>query len=97
MKKFLAIILSVILVFSICPIGLFGITASAETYGYYTFGAVKYGTGQNAITDVNTSISGDVVIPTELGYYQNDYYGPVYQYQINEIYSINPSRMRYCI
>lgn len=31
MKKFLSILLSVILIISICPMGLFGITASAET------------------------------------------------------------------
>lgn len=66
--------------------GLFGITANAETYGYYTIGAGRYyGDLQNAITHVNTSISGDIIVPSKLGYYQLDYYGPVYQYQINEI------------
>lgn len=84
MKKILSIIISIILILSICPIGLFSITASAGTYGGYTIGAVKYGTGKNAILDVNTSISGDIVVPTALGYYEMN--SQIYQYLINEIY-----------
>ena len=64
MKKFLSIILSIILIVYICPIGLFTITASAEASGYYTY---TVSSGKATITYVDSSISGDIVIPSSLG------------------------------
>ncbi len=68
MKKFLSIILAVLLVMSIIPLGLFSITASAEEYTEYYY---RYTVSNNkaTIVDVNTSISGKIVIPTTLGNY----------------------------
>ena len=43
---------------------LFAVSASAETEGYYTY---EVENGEATITDVDTSISGDVVIPSALG------------------------------
>ena len=40
---------------------LFAVSASAETEGYYTY---EVENGEATITDVDTSISGDVVIPS---------------------------------
>ncbi len=68
MKKVLSIILTVLLVVSIIPTGLFSITASAEEYTeyYYTY---TVSNNKATIVDVNTSISGKIVIPTTLGNY----------------------------
>ena len=65
-KKLLALLLSIILILSICPMGLFSITASAETEGYYTY---TVSNGGAEITDVSTSISGAITIPSTLGGY----------------------------
>ena len=45
---------------------LFAVSASAATEGYYTY---KVENGEATITDVDESISGDVVIPSTLGGY----------------------------
>ena len=66
MKKLLSVILTLTLILSALPLGLFSITASAATYGNYTY-SVSY--GKATITDVNTSISGAVTIPSTLGGY----------------------------
>ena len=66
MKKILSVILTMILILSIVPTGLFSITASAETSGYYTY---TVSNGEATITDCDTSISGDVTIPDKLGGY----------------------------
>jgi len=63
MKKALSFILAVVLVASVLP---FSLTASAEISGYYTYSISK---GKATITDVSTSISGDVTIPNNLGGY----------------------------
>ncbi len=64
MKKITATILSVMLIISVCPLGLFGITASAETSDYYSY---TVSNGEAIITACDTSISGVVTIPSTLG------------------------------
>lgn len=54
------------LVLSVCPVGLFGITVGAETSGYFTY---TVSNGEATITDCNMDISGDVTIPENLGRY----------------------------
>ncbi|MBR7133255.1 MAG: leucine-rich repeat protein [Clostridia bacterium] len=70
MKKLLATILSVVLIILVCPLGLFSITASAATT---TLNGItltySVSNGKATITDCNTSISGDVTIPSTLGGY----------------------------
>ncbi len=69
MKKFLAISLTVVLLISICPMGLFTFTVNAAaTYksGYYTYSVVG---GNASITYCDASISGAVTIPSTLGGY----------------------------
>ena len=64
MKKCLAVLLSLVLMVSIFPLGLFEITVSAETYGNYTYTVTN---GEATITDCKTSISGSITIPATLG------------------------------
>lgn len=64
MKKILSIVLSVVLIFGIVP--MYAITVNAETSGYYTY---TVSDGKATITDCNTSISGNVKIPSKLGGY----------------------------
>ncbi len=69
MKKFLSVLLSVVLIISIWPMGMFGITAGAATKyteGYYTYIVEN---GKATITDCKTSISGSITIPSTLGGY----------------------------
>ena len=66
MKKLIAIILTVMLIISVCPFGAFNLTASAATSGYYTY---TVSNGKATITDCDTSISGNVTIPSTLGGY----------------------------
>ena len=62
MKKLLSVALCLVLIF--CAMPVFAISASAEeTEGYYTY---TISNGEATITDCDTSISGDVVIPSEL-------------------------------
>ncbi|MBE6750417.1 MAG: leucine-rich repeat domain-containing protein [Ruminococcaceae bacterium] len=67
MKKLLAIILTVCLMLTVVPLGLFGMTASALTNGYYTYTVEN---GEATITSCDTSISGDITIPSILGGYE---------------------------
>lgn len=55
-----------ILFATIIMVMLFAVSASAETEGYYTY---TVDDGQASITDVDTSISGDITIPSTLGGY----------------------------
>ena len=66
MKKFLAVLLTIMLVVGVMPMSIFTIKASAETSGYYTY---SVNNGEATITDVNTSISGDIEIPLTLAGY----------------------------
>lgn len=66
MKKLLSVILSIILIITIMPLAEYNLVASAETEGYYTYSVSN---NKAAITDVDTSISGDVTIPSTLGGY----------------------------
>ena len=63
MKKTLAIILSLIMVFTIIPMA---VSVSAYTNGYYTYSVSN---GEATITKCDTSISGDITIPSTLGGY----------------------------
>ena len=55
-------------IFIICILVILalGVTASAATSGYYTYSVSN---GEATITDVRTSISGDIIIPSKLGGY----------------------------
>ena len=66
MKKILSILLTMVLIISIIPLGVFDIDANAETDGYYTY---TISNGEATITDVDNSISGDINIPPTLGEY----------------------------
>ncbi len=69
MKKFLSVLLLILLIISICPMGFSSLTASAETKntsGYYTY---TVSDGKATITDVDTSIGKYVTIPSTLGGY----------------------------
>ena len=66
MKKVLSVLLTLAMIFSLIPMGTFTLTANALTEGYYTY---TVSSGKATITDVDTSISGDVTIPSTLGGY----------------------------
>ncbi len=66
MKKFLSLILVTAILFSACFTGMFNITSSAATSGYYTYSVSN---GEATITDCKTSISGNVIIPSTIGGY----------------------------
>ncbi len=66
MKKILKITLIVSVLLTIVSFGALNITASAETSGYYTYSVSNK---EATITDVDTSISGYIVIPDTLGGY----------------------------
>lgn len=63
-KRILSLILMIVIIMSIISIGTFSV--SAETSDYYTY---TINDGEATITDVDTSISGDVIIPSTLGGY----------------------------
>lgn len=69
-KKIFAVLLTVCVMLTVCPLGLFSIAISAETTthteGFYTFTVTD---GNATITDVSNDISGDVTIPSTLGGY----------------------------
>ena len=66
MKKLLSVFLSVLLLSQCIVLGSASFTAGAETSGDYTYIIV----GDEAIiTDVDTSISGDITIPQKFGDY----------------------------
>lgn len=66
MKKAVSIVLTLLLMLQVLPLGIFTFTASAATEGYYTY---TVSGGKATITDVDTSISGYIVIPSILGGY----------------------------
>lgn len=65
-KKFLGLILCIVLIFTATPLNVGNIIANAETDGYYTY---TVSDGKATITDCDESISGEVVIPSTLGGY----------------------------
>ncbi|MBO4431969.1 MAG: leucine-rich repeat domain-containing protein, partial [Clostridia bacterium] len=67
MKKTLSILLSIILIISICPLGVFEFTASAETEGIFIYSVSDcFAT----ITDlVNRDYFGAIEIPSKIGGY----------------------------
>ncbi len=68
MKRIISVLLTVALLLSLIPAGAveFSLTASAAKEGDYTYSVSG---GEATITDVKTSISGNVVIPSTLGGY----------------------------
>ena len=66
MKKLLSILLTIVLIASIVPLGVFSVDVSAATSGYYTYDVSN---GEATITSVNDSISDNVTIPSTLGGY----------------------------
>lgn len=78
MKKLLSIILTICLMLTFTPLGVFNLTANAATSGYYTY---EVSDDEATITDCDTSISGDVTIPDTLDGYpvtsigSNAFYG----------------------
>ena len=64
MTKTVSIILCLLMIVSVVPV--IGLTASAEKSGYYTYSVSN---GEATITDCDTSISGNITIPSELGIY----------------------------
>lgn len=63
-KSFVSLLMVIVIIASIVPFGM--LPASAQTSGYYTY---TVNDGKATITDVDTAISGDVVIPSTLGGY----------------------------
>ncbi len=63
-RRVLSLILAMVMVFSLLPSGM--ISVSAATEGVYTY---TVSNGEATITDVDTSVSGNVVIPDRLGGY----------------------------
>ena len=66
LKKFLAFVMTAVMMLTAVPLGGLTFNASAENEEYYTY-TVK--NGEASITDCDESISGDVVIPDTLGGY----------------------------
>ncbi len=68
MKRVMSILLTVALLLSLIPVGVqeLVLSVAAESEGYFTYWV---GNGEAVITDVDTAISGDVVIPSILGGY----------------------------
>ena len=66
LKKFLAFVMTVVMVLTVVPFGGLTFSAIAENEGYYTYTVEN---GEATITDCDESISGDVVIPDTLGGY----------------------------
>ena len=66
LKKFLAFVMTVVMVLTAVPLGGLTFSASAENEGYYTYTVEN---GEATITDCDTSISGEVVLPDTLGGY----------------------------
>ncbi len=66
MKKIVSLFLALVMIISLLPAGIFSISAKAATTGYYTY---TVSDGEAKITDVDTSISGAITIPSKLGGY----------------------------
>lgn len=76
-RKAISVLLVAVMVFGTAPLAgfmglelpefnLFSTKAEAATEGYYTYSVLN---GEAAITDVDASISGDIIIPSTLGGY----------------------------
>ena len=66
MKKLLSIFLAIVLIITAMSLGAFEFKANALSEGDYTYSVSD---GKATITDVDTSISGAVTIPSTLGGY----------------------------
>ena len=91
MKKVLAMILSLVMVFTIIPVA---VSVSADTDGYYTYSVSN---GKATITKCKTYISGDITIPSTLGgcpvtsigykaFYNTAYYNDKNNWEDNALY-----------
>ena len=67
LKRTLSLALAVSIILTMFT-GLFSVQAGAATSGYYTYSVSN---GKATITGVDTSISGDVTIPSTLGGYHS--------------------------
>lgn len=65
MKKILAVVTCICLIFSLLSFNVVTVNA-ASTESYYTYSVSD---GEATITDVNSTISGDIIIPSSLGGY----------------------------
>ncbi len=85
-KKLFSILICAVMVFSAVPFTS-SLTASAEefTQGYYTYSVSD---GEATITDCDKSISGDIIIPSELGGYPVTTIGSSAFYYCRKITSI---------
>ena len=66
LKKFLAFVMTAVMMLTAVPLGGLTFNASAENEGYYTYTVEN---GEATITGCDNSISGEVVIPDTLGGY----------------------------
>ena len=64
MKKVISLLTAVLLIAA--AVSVWAFTVSADTSGYYTYSVSN---GEATITDVKTSISGDITVPSTLGGY----------------------------
>lgn len=85
MKRTLFITLLILLLCYILPTGLIGLTANAETSGYYTY---TVSNGEATITDCDDSISGDITVPSTLGGYPVKTIGSFAFYKCSQITNI---------
>ena len=83
LKKALSVLLSLALIFAIVPLS--AITASASISGYYTY---TVSNDKATITDVSTSISGYVAIPSTLDGYPVTFIGEKAFYDCSNLTSI---------
>lgn len=63
-KKCLAYLLTVVLIFTVIPFGVFDFRANAETEDYYTY---YLSNDRATIEDVSEEINGDIIVPETLG------------------------------
>ncbi len=66
MRKIFALLLTLVLIISAVPLGVFDFNVSAATDGYYTY---TVSNGEATITKVDSSISGEITLPDTLGTY----------------------------
>ena len=85
MKKVLSVFLVVVMIVTALPLTTFNLSASAASNGYYTF---SISNGEATITDVDTSISGAVTIPSTLGGYTVTSIGGSAFYECSSLTSI---------